>query len=327
MTITCLNPSSIQKRNTPKASKANPSSSSDIGFPLTKIYDHIWSLTTNNETVKTYELFDIWNYLEIELSGNTSINSYSMADIPIVHSQKSKQHEFLEEINKDQAFNILYQSIVSSNTIIPRVYDNNLSTDCNSEDDFGYNNSTTVTEKAHSTPSDHIIESKKTTTQHCGVVSKKLQLGAALEELEELHAKLNEKYITIENKLCQLERNNTFNVKELETLTKRNFEVSERISNIHNELLASKEELLTIKYLLHFGCLLGSKSYEFLLSLLSCYLLQLLLKGLNKVQRFSKIQVGHLSPANTAKQVHIGSNSNLNIRLPCEFLSSMDIQE
>lgn len=322
MTITCLNPSSIQKRNIAHTSKANISSSSNIKFPLTIVFDHIWTLTTNNKTVRLYELFKIWNYLEIELIGDSSINPYAISDKLAVHSQESKRHEFLEEINKDQAFNILYQTIVLSNDIFPWECNNSMSTDCNSEDDVCYCDSAAIT-----TPGENNIESKNTTTQHCRIVSKKLDLGSTLKELEELHAKLNKKYITIENKLFQLERRNSFDVTQLETLTKRNLVVSGRISNIKNELLATNKELSTINHIIHFSCFLGLKSYEFLLSLLTCYLILLLLKGIHKVRKFNKIQVDHLSPANTAELVHMGSNINHNIRIPCEFLTSIHLQE
>lgn len=185
MTITCLNPSSIQKRNIAHTSKANISSSSNIKFPLTIVFDHIWTLTTNNKTVRLYELFKIWNYLEIELIGDSSINPYAISDKLAVHSQESKRHEFLEEINKDQAFNILYQTIVLSNDIFPWECNNSMSTDCNSEDDVCYCDSAAIT-----TPGENNIESKNTTTQHCRIVSKKLDLGSTLKRIRRATCKI-----------------------------------------------------------------------------------------------------------------------------------------
>ena len=242
---------------------STPEQSSDIS-----IFDHIWSLTTNEETIPVHDLFRLLKYLEIELMSSTTIDPYFLTNDFIIKSRIVEQSEFLERVDKQQAFDIICHSLKdmqfldpnSSNTTSTTairgrsrtrrsgdIIDPPMSDSISEEND--YDETATLMEMNQNSP---LREDTENMNQQDVIFNwTKPTLRVALKELELLHTKLDKQYNLLETELAEIKRKNSSDLEELKSLSKSNDNIYDRIENIRDELLNFNDELVNYRDKFH----------------------------------------------------------------------------
>ncbi|RCK62279.1 hypothetical protein Cantr_09311 [Candida viswanathii] len=226
------------------------------------IFDHIWSLTatTDEDSIPVHDLFRLLKYLEIELmSATTSMEPCFLSNDFVIKSRIVELSEFLDRVDKDQAFDIICHSLRDMRILHPGSVDQEdvlmneghiaVSDDVISED-IDYDETATLMEANQSSP---LREDTEGRSQDRAIVINwaKPNIRLALEELELLHTKLDQQYMTLESELAQIKRKNSCDLEELRSLTKSNDSIYDRIENLRDELLHYNNELVDYRDRFH----------------------------------------------------------------------------
>ena len=232
------------------------------------IFDHIWSLITNEDTIPIHDLFRLLKYIEIELMSSTCIDSCFLSNDFLIKSRIVEQSEFLERVDKQHAFNILCSSlkdmkILNTKDKITRINKDrslngygiiDISTnDVISEEndyDYDYDETATLMEMNQNSP---LREDTEEYNQQRDEILNwvKPNLKSALMELEILHTKLNKQYSLLETDLEEIKRKNSLDMEELKNLNKSNENIYDRVSNIRDEVLNFNTYLVNYREKFH----------------------------------------------------------------------------
>lgn len=273
---------------------STPEPSSDIS-----IFDHIWSLTTNEETIPVHDLFRLLKYLEIELMSSTTIDPYFLTNDFIIKSRIVEQSEFLERVDKQQAFNIICHSLKDIQFLDPNnptttattttrgrsrtrrngdVIDPPMSDSISEEND--YDETATLMEMNQNSP---LREDTENMNQRDMIFNwTKPTLRVALKELELLHTKLDKQYNLLETELAEIKRKNSSDLEELKSLSKSNDNIYDRIENIRDELLNFNDELVNYRDKFHSNRTINIKDDKQVLTFLTDNDDELVLQELTK---------------------------------------------
>ncbi|RCK59582.1 hypothetical protein Cantr_07599 [Candida viswanathii] len=227
------------------------------------IFDHIWSLTTttDEDSIPVHDLFRLLKYLEIELmSATTSMEPCFLSDDFVIKSRIVELSEFLDRVDKHQAFDIICHSLRDMRVLHPGSMDQEdvlmneghiaVGSDDVISEDIDYDETATLMEANQSSPLREDIEGR---SQDRAMVINwaKPNIRLALEELELLHTKLDQQYMTLESELAQIKQKNSCDLEELRSLTKSNDSIYDRIESLRDELLHYNNELVDYRDRFH----------------------------------------------------------------------------
>lgn len=222
-------------------------------FPPIRLFDRAWSLTTDDSHIPVYDLLKLLHNLRLESlhDMNEDYELIHMDDM-VIKSRIVEQTEFLHEVNKEQAYQIIYQSfqdtkeVLKNNESLNLQYDifnnhydlmmmrisNNGSQEDNDEED--YDETATLMEIAQNSPLQEDYEDVLIPQQISNWVKPNIKL--ALTELEQFHIKLNNQYLVLENDLRQIKLKNDLDLKELQVLVGKNDHLINKLNDIREEL-------------------------------------------------------------------------------------------
>ncbi|KAF6066754.1 hypothetical protein FOB64_004220 [Candida albicans] len=227
--------------------------SSQPVFPPLRAFDRAWSLTTDDSHIPVYDLLKLLHNLRLEsLHDMHEDNELIHMDDMVIKSRIVEQTEFLHNVNKEQAYQIIYQSFydakeISKNTgslnlqydIFNNQYDSMIMMASNNgsqedNDDEDYDETATLMEMTQNSPLQEDYEDILIPQQISNWVKPNIKL--ALTELEQFHIKLNNQYLGLENDLRQIKSKNDLDLKELQVLVGKNDHLISKLNDIRDEL-------------------------------------------------------------------------------------------
>ncbi|EMG48791.1 hypothetical protein G210_0591 [Candida maltosa Xu316] len=207
------------------------------------LFDHIWSLTTTEETIPVHDLFRLLRNLEVELlqattKENTKVDSFFLTNDQVIKAKIVAQCEFLETVDKHSAFLIICQSLKdfqiietpSMNAVSELVIESEDGLTTRGND---FDETSTLMESGLSSP----------ITDDSEFVGSVTNLDLAWKELEMMQEKLDKGYLSLEDELSSIKVKNNLDLNELGSLVKSNDNVINRIDNIRSELFQINNSL------------------------------------------------------------------------------------
>lgn len=223
-------------------------------FPPLRAFDRAWSLTTDDSHIPVYDLLKLLHNLRLEsLHDMHEDNELIHMDDMVIKSRIVEQTEFLHNVNKEQAYQIIYQSFYDAKEILKNTGSLNLQYDIfnnqydlmmtmmvsnngsqEDNDDEDYDETATLMEMTQNSPLQEDYEDILIPQQISNWVKPNIKL--ALTELEQFHIKLNNQYLGLENDLRQIKLKNDLDLKELQVLVGKNDHLIGKLNDIRDEL-------------------------------------------------------------------------------------------
>lgn len=222
-------------------------------FPPLRAFDRAWSLTTDDSHIPVYDLLKLLHNLRLEsLYDMHEDNELIHMDDMVIKSRIVEQTEFLHNVNKEQAYQIIYQSFYDAKEILKNTGSLNLQYDIfnnqydlmimmasnngsqEDNDDEDYDETATLMEMTQNSPLQEDYEDILIPQQISNWVKPNIKL--ALTELEQFHIKLNNQYLGLENDLRQIKLKNDLDLKELQVLVGKNDHLISKLNDIRDEL-------------------------------------------------------------------------------------------
>ncbi|EMG48842.1 hypothetical protein G210_0517 [Candida maltosa Xu316] len=223
------------------------------------IFDHIWSITTDKDSIPVHDLFKLLRNLEIDLLQTTTntrtgpADEFFLSNDMVIKTRIVEQCENLSKVNKQQALDIICRSLHDVQVMNPQTIDDpppapvvavagdqNGAHVIDDEDDYDYDETATLMETHQDSPMREDDNEVLTTS----VINwAKPNIKLALQELEMMHDRLDKQYLLLEDELAMIKMKNDLDMNELDFLMKNNDIMTNRVGNIKEEMLELGNEL------------------------------------------------------------------------------------